>query len=1476
MFNSDLTPTPEPVVTSLALGNRALRQSLYERAIVHYYAGLEENPELSGTIYPNIRIATRRYLLQRQKVDRKKVVVIGWDLAHNAAGRAHTLALIYQEFADVEIIGTTFPKNGHEIWAPIRESSIKITSITLENSKNDYKKLLNAVLANPSDIVHLSKPRISNIVVGILYKKIWDAKVIIDIDDEELAFVDAKKPLALADYIKKYDTTPPLADFAGREWTRIAVGMVKSFDGVTVANEALRSRYGGVVVRHARAQVIPERSNLSKSYARAHFGIPAQKKVIIFFGTARPHKGLVEIAKAIVETQRDDLLFLVVGDFPDQSFLTELKNITACPYIFLGIQKIESIPLIMSCADYCILFQNESSVIAQYQTPAKLSDALAQGIPILANRFPAMEMLFDAGAAIEVQGNLSDNINNMVDNARLIESLKERSADLFNREFSLRANAKHLQDVSMAPSARLLEKSHEEIIDLFEERQVSSQIDDRITNKKPLELEPPDVDIVVPVYNALDDVKLCLTSLQAYTDNYTVNVIVVNDGSDESTTQWLRMFCKEKPQFILIEHDANLGYTRAVNNGLKASSAKYVLTQNSDTIVSSGWLTGLIRCMESDANIGIVGPLSNAASWQNVPNLYDEGAFAVNSLPAHVTLAAMARAVAIASTRSYPRLPFINGFCFMIKRKLIEAIGYMDEENFPIGYGEENDYCIRAADAGFELAIADDVYVFHAKSKSFGNDRRKELSKRGSDKLKEKHTAVKFKSLLERVRQTTELDAVRQRISMVLSDTPQDHESINLLSMQVLFLLPVKGGGGGAHSVIQEVAEMRRLGVNAHVAVKIEHFEGFLLNYSDIPNAQSLFVGFDDDSILNIAEQYDVVVGTIFSSIALVKRISQCNRHILPAYYVQDYEPLFFDQGSDLWREASDSYGLMPGALLFAKTHWIINEVARNHDVQVYKVSPSIDHDVYKPQTRRQDGLIHIVAMVRPGTPRRGAARTIRVLKAIKRLYDGRVSIHIFGCLDSNKDYLALERDFTHENHGILKRPQVAELLAACDIFLDLSDYQAFGRTGLEAMACGCAVVLPIAGGADEYAVNGENSVVVDTLDEGMCVESVSSLVEDSALLNKIKLSALLTAAKYSVHMAAVSEMLLFSKHLGAHRRLFPKLDKKVAILLPSRMKDGSPSGLAYERIIIPYTNSEIRTNFRVDISDKLPLQGIADLVVIQRDLDGYSIDEIESWHKQWSETGRTLIFDIDYPFFCLCKNAMHTERLQLFISIADIVTTSDKLLAYDFPDHAGKMRVIPTILEAEYWSSQKNSATTLENRSSNPVIVGLFIESGSGDAYQSVKSAITTVKEKYGDQVIFEAVSREKHFEPDICARVGYPKSSGYINFTRWMKERIRWDISLIPVASDMPNAGDYVPAFRHFEAIGCISIASEAAVTGHITGKSKYEILVEGNYLSWVDALVNILEEKSYEFIINASVSETNDVSINDINWADILCAI
>lgn len=303
------------------------------------------------------------------------------------------------------------------------------------------------------------------------------------------------------------------------------------------------------------------------------------------------------------------------------------------------------------------------------------------------------------------------------------------------------------------------------------------------------------IDVVVPVFNALEDVKRCLASLEQHTDGLRVRVIVVNDGSDADTTQWLRAQCQGKTLFTLIEHPENQGYTRAVNTGLRASTAEFVITQNSDTIVTPGWLQGMVLCMASDPKIGVVGPLSNAASWQNVPQLRDaSGNFTVNDLPQGMSPDAMAALVARVSQRRYPRLPFVNGFCFMIRRAVIDEIGYMDEENFPVGYGEENDFCIRAIDAGFELAIADNVFVFHAKSKSFGHEKRKVLSEAGNSALIKKHGREKFKARVdETANRSSSLNELRKNIAYSLQTTLTEYaqpSEANLTSSVFKHLTP--------------------------------------------------------------------------------------------------------------------------------------------------------------------------------------------------------------------------------------------------------------------------------------------------------------------------------------------------------------------------------------------------------------------------------------------------------------------------------------------------------------------------------------------------------------------------------------------------------------------------------------------------------------------------------------------------------------
>ena len=149
--------------------------------------------------------------------------------------------------------------------------------------------------------------------------------------------------------------------------------------------------------------------------------------------------------------------------------------------------------------------------------------------------------------------------------------------------------------------------------------------------------------------------------------------------------------------------------------------------------------------------------------------------------------------------------------------------------------------------------------------------------------------------------------------------------------------------------------------------------------------------------------------------------------------------------------------------------------------------------------------------------------------------------ILLFGCETDALDALVREDgefdlDFEFENRGILTRREVASLLRESDIFVDLSDYQAFGRTGLEAMACGCATVLPARGGTDEYALDGENAFLVDTASLEDMTSTIARLIKDRPLRETIRARSLETAARYSIMRASLSELAVFRWVWTVHR----------------------------------------------------------------------------------------------------------------------------------------------------------------------------------------------------------------------------------------------------------------------------------------------------------------------------------------------------
>jgi GT2 family glycosyltransferase len=279
----------------------------------------------------------------------------------------------------------------------------------------------------------------------------------------------------------------------------------------------------------------------------------------------------------------------------------------------------------------------------------------------------------------------------------------------------------------------------------------------------------PSVNVVVCVHNALDDVRNCLHAVEKTEFPHAkLSLTIVDDGSASETSTFVQAFADRVSWAQVLRRETAGGYTIAANTGLDANQSDIVALLNSDTIVPARWLQKITARFSMSDDIGLVGPLSNAASWQSVPERSAPGGgWAVNMLPEGMDVNAMDALVekAACAVPGLVRVPLLNGFCFSIRRAVIDKIGGFDEASFPKGFGEEDDFCLRTSDAGFGIVLAQDTYVYHAKSKSYGSSRREELTSMGQEKLQLKHGAHRLKRAVATMRDNPFLDTMRASVA---------------------------------------------------------------------------------------------------------------------------------------------------------------------------------------------------------------------------------------------------------------------------------------------------------------------------------------------------------------------------------------------------------------------------------------------------------------------------------------------------------------------------------------------------------------------------------------------------------------------------------------------------------------------------------------------------------------------------------------
>jgi GT2 family glycosyltransferase len=218
--------------------------------------------------------------------------------------------------------------------------------------------------------------------------------------------------------------------------------------------------------------------------------------------------------------------------------------------------------------------------------------------------------------------------------------------------------------------------------------------------------------VIIPIHNAADELNACLASLYRNTPTE-AEILLIDDASDDPLIQPLlrRWLSHAGPGWRLELLTRNIGFVGTVNHGMKVTCGHVVLL-NSDTVLTPGWLQGLQRCLASDIAIATATPWTNNGEIVSLP------AFCrANQLPSDTD--AVARIIADTGRAVYPEIPTAVGFCMAISRAVINQLGLFDQELFGLGYGEENDFCMRAQAAGWKNVLCDDVYVGHVGGRSF-------------------------------------------------------------------------------------------------------------------------------------------------------------------------------------------------------------------------------------------------------------------------------------------------------------------------------------------------------------------------------------------------------------------------------------------------------------------------------------------------------------------------------------------------------------------------------------------------------------------------------------------------------------------------------------------------------------------------------------------------------------------------------------
>lgn len=221
----------------------------------------------------------------------------------------------------------------------------------------------------------------------------------------------------------------------------------------------------------------------------------------------------------------------------------------------------------------------------------------------------------------------------------------------------------------------------------------------------------PRVGVVVLNWNGLRDTLECLQSVQEL-DYPDIRVVVVDNGSTDGSPGIIR---ERFPAAILLRNERNEGFAAGNNAGIRTAldaEAEYIWLLNNDTVLEKDTLTKLVESLRKTPGAGMASPVIH----------YHEAPETVQFCGSYIDWKRR-RIVKVGELESLPGNGMdvsLWGTALLVKREVVERVGYLDERYF--AYHEDEDYCMRAAGAGFRCIVVPGARVYHKNSRSTGSN----------------------------------------------------------------------------------------------------------------------------------------------------------------------------------------------------------------------------------------------------------------------------------------------------------------------------------------------------------------------------------------------------------------------------------------------------------------------------------------------------------------------------------------------------------------------------------------------------------------------------------------------------------------------------------------------------------------------------------------------------------------------------------